>query len=87
MIDRDIAYRNWKHSNLDTDHSLYKTLRNRVNLLIKNAKSNHLKQRINVSAPSKQLWRNIKNLGITKSNSSSTVCDSSANDINQFFYV
>lgn len=38
IIARDIAYSNWKRSRLDPDLTHFKRLRNRVNLLIRDAK-------------------------------------------------
>lgn len=43
------------------------------------------KQHININTPSKQLWRNIKRLGVSKNISSSVNCSNTADEINEYF--
>lgn len=53
--------------------------------LVRNAKTNYDNLRINTNVPCKQLWKNIKNLGIAKNKQLSINCDSSADEINDYF--
>lgn len=85
MIDRDLSYRNWKRSKSIEDKNHFKILRNRVNSLIEKAKSDHSNRILNTNVPSKKLWSNIKNLGIASKTKSPVVCNSSVENINQYF--
>lgn len=86
MISRDIAYRLWKNSKYENDKKKnYKRLRNKVNYIISKAKINHDKQRFNVNLPTKQLWTNVKQLGISKTKPTSTSSEHSVNAINDYF--
>lgn len=53
--------------------------------MIFNAKAAYDRQRLNLNLPSKQLWNNVKNLGISAKNFSSVVCEHSMNSINDYF--
>lgn len=52
--------------------------------MIRNAKSNYEKRVLNINMPSKQLWSNIKRLGVSKDNSSGIDCYASSDDINRY---
>ena len=84
-IDRDIAYSNWKRSRSESDSAHFKRLRNRVNLLIRDAKQHYDCERFNVNLPSKKLWSNIKKLGVTKSRTSDCSSNFSVDEINSYF--
>lgn len=85
IINRNLAYNTWKSSKNTFDHSKYKRLRNIVNSLIKTAKCNYDKQRINLNIPGKQLWKNIKNLGVSKSKNNNICSPNSAEEVNNYF--
>lgn len=84
IVDRDFAYRTWKHSKSEIDRNTYKRLRNRVNTMISQAKIECDRLKFNTDLPSKQLWRNIKKLGVTKECSFANE-DFAANEINDYF--
>lgn len=85
IVNRNIAYNNWKRNKTTDLHNIYKRLRNRVNETIKHAKENYERRIINTNVPSKQLWKNIKKLGVTKTSSTHKSCEFSPTDINNFF--
>lgn len=85
MLNRDLAYRTWKSSKLDSDKVNYKILRNRTNFLIRKAKSTHDRKKFNTNLPSKQLWNNVKKLGLKDDNRCSNSIDISSEQINDFF--
>lgn len=60
IIARDIAYSNWKQSRSEQEFGHFKNLRNRVNLLIRDAKRRYDRRKFQSNLPSKHLWANIK---------------------------
>lgn len=67
MVDRNIAYRNWKRARSSVLRELYRTSRNRVNLLIKNSKSKFVSNKLLKSLPPRELWKQLNNLGVSDS--------------------
>lgn len=85
IISRDISYRNWLRDKSQTNKFEYNRNRNKVNLLIRKSKENYDKRTLNLSTSSKQLWSNVKKLGVSKGKSTSNVCDASSEEINNYF--
>ena len=85
IIERDLAYRNWKRNKTVENKASHKRLRNKVNSIISKAKAEFDKQRLNVNLPCKQLWQNVKKLGITNRNTNSYSEEFTADSINEFF--
>lgn len=85
IINRNIAYHNWKIFKTDLFLTTYKRLRNRVTTIIRNAKRSHDMQRFNINLPSKELWNNVKKLGLTKKSHTTSSIDHPADAINDFF--
>lgn len=85
IIERNIAYRNWKRSKTLSDEAHYKTLRNRVVSKIKIAKQNYEKRMFDVGSSSKQLWSNVKKLGVSSKDSTVPVINANADSINDYF--
>ena len=70
---RDKAYKDFKKSNNAEDYSIYKKLRNKAQYVIKKAKVNYYKHKIQEDQrDSKSLWKTLKNLGT--SNTLKTKC-------------
>lgn len=84
IVDRDLLFKKWKMSKNEADHSMFKRARNRVNTLIRHAKERYYASRLDTKLPSKQLWNNIKNLGINRKESH-VINDFSADEINNAF--
>lgn len=85
IINRDLAYTNWKLSKTDENQTNYRRLRNLVTILIRQAKCSLDRQLINTNLPAKRLWKNIKNIGISNSDPSHVCCAHSADEINNYF--
>ena len=85
MIERNLAYNNWKRHKTVDNKAQYKRLRNIVNSMINNAKATHDRQKLNLNLPSKQLWNNIKKLGISPKESGTLLGEHSENAINDYF--
>lgn len=85
IINRDLAYRNWKNCKTSANRVHYNRMRNLVTSLIRQAKYFHDRQRINTNLPVKQLWKNIKNIGISSSELSNSSSAHSAEEINNYF--
>lgn len=85
IINRNLAYNSWKRSKTEIDRSTYKRLRNKANELITQAKTKYDRRKIKVDLPSKQLWKNIKQLGISKDSRCLEQNDLCANEINDYF--
>lgn len=84
IVDRDMSFKQWKVTRNESDHVLFKRLRNKVNFLVRKAKQDFLTLRINTDLPAKTLWKRLKNIGI---NNSSPIQSNTfeADTINQFF--
>lgn len=85
IINRNMAYSNWKRSKCVINEREYKRHRNIVNLLIRKAKDNYEKRIINLNVPSKVLWNNIKKLGSGKQCSYNDYNDFTSDSINNYF--
>lgn len=85
IIDRNVAYSNWKRSRSETSGAHFKSLRNRVNMLIRDAKHQYDRERFNADLPSKQLWSNVKKLGVSKSQSTDCGSNFDVDEMNKYF--
>uniref|UniRef100_A0A1W7R6J3 Putative reverse transcriptase n=1 Tax=Aedes albopictus TaxID=7160 RepID=A0A1W7R6J3_AEDAL len=85
MINRDLAYRNWKHCRSAENKAEYKRLRNVVSSKISNAKRSHDREKLNLNLPCKQLWNNVRNLGVSTKQPAPVINQYPANDINEYF--
>lgn len=84
IVDRDLAYRQWKISNDGMHRNLFKRLRNKVTSLIHNAKKQYYSTQLNPDLSPKLLWKRLKTIGVGKS-CSTNVNNYSQNDINEYF--
>ncbi|XP_055628243.1 uncharacterized protein LOC129769796 [Toxorhynchites rutilus septentrionalis] len=84
IVNRDLLYKRWKH--LKNPNALldFKRARNKVNELIRSAKRNYFSARLNTSLQTKELWKNVKKLGI-KTPETKTVIKFTADEINHSF--
>lgn len=85
IISRNIAYKNWLRDKTVDNNLQYKRIRNRVTCLIRNSKINYEKRTVNVNVSSKQLWNNIKKLGVSKDKTPGNNCSATSNEINNYF--
>lgn len=84
MIERDLAYNDWKHAdqaNKLTKHNTFKTLRNRTNQLIRDARSRYFSRD---AGNTKLFWRKLRTAGVGKCRTDLSE-DLSPNDINDYF--
>jgi len=63
----DAAYNKWKSTKNPDDFNQFKILRNKVNLLIRQAKKSFICSNLNSSLPSKTFWSNANKLGLGSS--------------------
>lgn len=87
MLERDLAYRDWLRASPETKENKrqqYKTLRNRTNLRVTEAKKEYLKSFLGDNTTSNQLWKRIKSLGVGKEISQPD-CNFDPDDINREF--
>lgn len=82
-IDRDIAKANKKRDPTPRNCRLYNELRNRVNEMIQVDKDGHLRPRLNVNLRMKKLWKNVRDLGLVASSSSSAGTAFTADEFNR----
>ena len=66
MKDRDQTFFVYKKTNSCRYKNEYKSLRNRVNQLIRNAKIKYFYNLFQYQSSSKNIWKNLKNIGIGK---------------------
>jgi len=81
---RDTAFRRSKRTKTQEDWVTYKTLRNRTQQLIRNAKAKWFCTSLSKKQSTKSLWNKVKELGIGKSHTASPI-HLELNDINNYF--
>ena len=80
MNDRDNILRKARKSNSETDWKNYKVLRNRCNIMVRNAKASYTKNLINEKRHNpKDFWKSVKEVFPTKMKHNATVNDESYN--------
>ena len=84
MIDRDLAYTNWKVSRDPVKHNIYKKLRNKANTIFRDAKNNFLLRQLNPNLPGKVLWKRLADHRVIKSKSLQEI-EFSPDIINDYF--
>lgn len=68
IINRNLAYDEWKRVRTLESRNCYVRLRNRVSLLIRQARKAYYAAQLNPSLSSKVFWNNIKKFGFMKTN-------------------
>lgn len=61
---RNLCYNIWKKKPTLLNRAAYNRARNHSNLVVRQAKKSYFCQKLNISLPTSQLWKNIKNLGV-----------------------
>lgn len=84
IIDRDLMHRQWKTSQNERDHAMFRKLRNKVTTLVKKARKDYYEHVFNANLTNSEFWTKIKRLGLSK-NKSSDDLNFSANEINAYF--
>lgn len=84
MLRRDQAYNRWKRFRLEEHHCSYRSLRNKVVMAIRTTKSKFYCNRLNSSLSGRQLWHNLRQMGIAKGKTN-CIDDIDCNDLNQKF--
>lgn len=84
MIVRNIAYSQWTTSKSDYHRSQYKRLRNKVNYLVRKAKSNYMCAHLERSSSSKDMWKKLKKIKVVDSNTKIEF-DHTSDEINSYF--
>lgn len=84
MVDRDLLYARWKCFKSSDDLLAFKRARNKVNMLIRSAKQIYYASKFDNNLSSKELWKNVKMLGINSSENQNIV-NFSADEINNNF--
>lgn len=85
IVERNIAYRLWIANRSTFNHNQFKRLRKRTTTLINNAKANYVSDNLSASSTSKDLWKRIKNLNISKTSERNDKFDNSIDEINDYF--
>src|SRR6202000_2670373 len=67
IIERDLAFTAFKNGLVTRIH--YTQLRNTATRIIKQAKVNYLKPKLDIRLGSKAIWQNLRNVGLVSSNS------------------
>lgn len=68
MHQRDLFYNRWKRFRIDEFRHMYCSLRNKVVIEIRKTKSLYFSSRLSTSLSGRQLWENLRNVGIGKAN-------------------
>lgn len=85
ILERNIAYRLWISDRSSYNHNQFKRLRNRVTLLVNNAKANFLSDNLTSTNSSKDMWKKLKNLNVSRNSQPTVNFDNSNNEINEYF--
>lgn len=80
---RNRLYNYWKRNPTPLSRVAFTRARNRANLLVRQAKKVYFERKLNVSLPTKELWRNVKKLGVHSRSSTVTCLD--PDELNNFF--
>lgn len=85
---RDVAYSSWKQHRLDVNCLSYRQnfnrLRNMLTLQIRTSKASYFEGKLNPQQPTKQLWKQLRSIGIAEKNPTS--CELNPDSlINSFF--
>lgn len=81
---RDRARKKYARTKAQTDYEAFKQLRNKCKQEMRNAKLRYCHTAFNSSITSKQMWTNIKTLGIGKKKSDK-VCNLSPDELNKYY--
>lgn len=84
MVDRDLAFKQWKGTGNPESHVLYKRLRNAVTNKIQKAKEDYYRSHIDTGLPQKHLWCRLRTIGVGKANENIPV-NFSSEEINARF--
>lgn len=84
MVDRDLAFKQWKVTNDVAIHDLFKRLRNKVNYLIRKAKETYYGEQLDSCSSSTELWKKLRSMNISKAAQASTN-SFTADEINDTF--
>ncbi|XP_075163338.1 uncharacterized protein LOC142235973 [Haematobia irritans] len=82
---RDEAYTRWKRYKIPELYATYKDLRNRTTYTIRLKKAQYYSQKFKGCVNSRQIWKQIKSIGIGKENMGSSNIDINPNDLNDTF--
>ena len=81
--ERGRMYSRWKRSPTDKNWESFRSARNHAVNVTKAAKTRYFHDKLNVNMPQKQLWNNIRNLGVGKQ--SGDECPIDADSLNDYF--
>lgn len=84
---RDLAFEEWKSNKTAENKEKFKTLRNKVTLLIRQAKKRYLASNLDPNLPSATFWNNSSKLGLSKPKNREEVGIFDANELNRNFLV
>lgn len=82
---RDKAWKKYAKTKDQADQQAFKNIRNRCKQEIRNAKLRYYHATFDNSHSTKDMWKNIKNLGIGKSKSSDNVCKLCPDELNHYY--
>lgn len=80
---RNKLYSKWKRNPTEENWNCFKSARNNATASARNAKKTYFCSKLDTSLPSKQLWRNVRNLTFGNTNDSNSKFD--PDELNDFF--
>lgn len=85
IVDRDIAYEHWKRNKHQASWDIFKTFRNRVTLLVRQAKKRYFSSKLNPQLPTKIFWENVRKMGFMNDKKCNSGTVPPCNELNRFF--
>lgn len=85
IIIRDIAYRQWTSSRIESDHAQFRRLRNRVTDLIRKTKSDYICASLGSTVSTKEKWKKLKNMNVTGEPNKRAELNYTTDEINAYF--
>ncbi|XP_011860079.1 PREDICTED: RNA-directed DNA polymerase from mobile element jockey-like [Vollenhovia emeryi] len=86
MRERDRVRRQWRRHKCDRLHSLFKDLRNEVQILVRNAKKSYFTNFFSNCNDPGTAWNELRHLGIIKSKNSARPLPCSTEELNLYFF-
>lgn len=82
---RNFIFNRWKRTKNEELYQEYKTIRNKTNNAVKNAKVQYFAKRLDPTLPSKAFWKHLKSITGLSNKQAKLNTEYSANEINNYF--
>lgn len=85
MRDRDLARRAWRRHRNDDNYNLFKSLRNGVQSMVRQAKQEYYENIFNCTRNANEIWKGLRHLGLIRNRNSGARLSCTVEELNRFF--